>query len=237
MIFASVMKSRLPLIEAIAATCAVGVALWFAHSYAPVESVMGIVQKIFYFHVPSAYVMYLAWLVCTIASIIFLLKGNEKMDMLASSSAEIALLFAVMVMTTGPLWGRKSWGAFWVWDPRLTSALLLTMIILSYVVLRGTAKGESIRKFSAALAIVGACVIPLVHLSVHIWRGQHPSVLKGGGLAPEMLTAFGVCMGAFTILFVVMLRWRYRLEDRLRELGELRDRALAADPTANGGTL
>ena len=182
---------------------------------------MGIVQKIFYFHVPSAYAMYLAWAVCTVTSILFVVRRQDKFDMIARASAELALIFGIIVMTTGPLWGKKAWGAYWVWDPRLTSALVLTMIILSYVLLRYFSEGEVIKKFSAALAIVGAAMIPLIHISVDIWRGQHPSVLRGGGLAPEMKTTLLVCLTAFTIVFIVFLRKRYHLEIARRKAGEL----------------
>ena len=186
----------------------------------PVEANMGIVQKIFYFHVPAAYSMYLAWAVCAIASVIYLWKRSEKADMLAVSAAELALLFALIVMTTGPLWGRKSWGAFWTWDPRLTTTLLMTLLITAYVALRALGSGEAERRFAAALSIFGLTLAPLIHFSVTKWRGQHPAVItgKGGGLAPEMLTTFGFCMVAFTVLFVVLVHKRYQLEHSRRRL-------------------
>jgi len=179
--------------------------------YAPVEATMGIVQKIFYFHVSSAYAMYLAWGTCTAASIAYLARRSERADMLAASAAELALFFAAVVMITGPLWGRKAWGAYWTWDPRLTSTLLLTLIILSYVLLRHLGFGEVERRFSSALAILGACVVPIIHLSVRAWRGQHPTVITsaGGGLAPEMRTVFAICLATFTLLFVTLLARRF----------------------------
>lgn len=209
------------LLEPILALIAIAVSLWMVFFQTPVEQQMGIVQKIFYFHVPSAYAMYLAWAVCTVTSILFVVRRQDKFDMIARASAELALIFGIIVMTTGPLWGKKAWGAYWVWDPRLTSALVLTMIILSYVLLRYFSEGEVIKKFSAALAIVGAAMIPLIHISVDIWRGQHPSVLRGGGLAPEMKTTLLVCLTAFTIVFIVFLRKRYHLEIARRKAGEL----------------
>lgn len=186
---------------------------------------MGIVQKIFYFHVPSAYSMYLAWGLCTVCSVLYIIKNTDKYDKLAQSSAEIALLFSLMVMTTGPMWGRKSWGAFWVWDPRLTSALVLTLIIISYAILRHMNKTDVVKKFSAALSIVGAAMIPLIHISVYKWRGQHPTVLRSGGLDSEMKITFFVCMAVFTIVFIVFLRKRYRLEHQIRKLNELRQKS------------
>ena len=231
------MKKTIFQILTVAAGAAVLGALYLVFDRAPVEATMGVVQKIFYFHVPAAYCMYLAWGVCTVASIVFLAKRSETWDMVAKSAAELALLFALIVMTTGPLWGRKSWGAYWTWDPRLTSALLLTLIIVSYVLLRTLARGDVERRFAAALAILGACVVPIIHLSVQKWRGQHPTVIgaKGGGLAPEMKLPFAVAMIAFTILFAALLWRRYSLEKNRRRLEHLEERAAADGRLGEGG--
>jgi len=204
-------------------------ALYLVFFAAPVEATMGVVQKIFYFHVSSAYSMYLAWGVCTTCSVIYLITRKERWDMAAKSAAEIALLFAVVVMTTGPLWGRKSWGAYWTWDPRLTAALLLTMIIVSYVLLRVLASSDVERKFAAALSILGACVVPIIHISVQKWRGQHPTVIgsKGGGLDPEMMLPFAMSLAAFSLLFAVLFWRRYGLERGRRLLRDLEEKALA----------
>lgn len=206
--------------------------------YAPVEAKMGVIQKIFYFHVSSAYTMYLSWIVCTVASIVYLVKRGEKWDVAASSAGELALVFSIIVMTTGPLWGRKSWGAFWTWDPQLTSALLLTLIIISYNLLRSLSKGEAERKFAAAIAILGAGVVPIIHLSVQKWRGQHPSVIrgKGGGLAPEMKTVFIFSMITFTVLFLMLFIRRYQLEKNSRKLRALRENLKAEGVLSEGSS-
>lgn len=197
--------------------------------FAPTEASMGVVQKIFYFHVPAAYTMYLSWATCTVASIFYLIKRTDNWDMLAKSAAELALVFAAIVMTTGPLWGRKSWGAYWTWDPRLTSSLLLTLIILSYVLLRAFSSGEVERRFAAALSILGAGIIPLIHLSVQKWRGQHPTVItgKGGGLDPSMQAVFALCMITFTLFFITLIVRRYQLEKNKRRLLALQEEAAA----------
>jgi heme exporter protein C len=200
-------------------------ALFTAMVYAPVESSMGVVQKIFYFHVPSAYAMYLSWAVCAVSSILYLARRADKWDMLAKSAAELALLFAVVVMVTGPLWGRRAWGVFWSWDPRLTASLLFALIILSYVLLRALASGEAERRFAAALAILGAGMVPVIHISVQKWRGQHP-VLDRGGLAPRMTVALVVSMVAFTLFFSLLLVSRYRLEKARRRLDRMTERAM-----------
>jgi heme exporter protein C len=203
-------------------------ALFLVFFHAPVEASMGVVQKIFYFHVPAAYTMYLSWGVCTVASIGYLAKRREQWDMMARSAAEIALLFAAIVLITGPLWGRKAWGAYWTWDPRLTAALLFALIVAAYVLLRTLAPGENERRFASALAVLGAAVVPVIHLSVQKWRGQHPTVLKGGGLDPEMLTTLIVAMAAFTSFFGLLLVRRYGLEKSRRKLDEITEEAVAA---------
>lgn len=205
---------------------------------APSEATLGVVQKIFYFHVPAAYAMYLGWAVCAAASIAYLVRRDERLDALAASGAEVSFVFAAIVMITGPLWGRKAWGAFWTWDPRLTSSLLLTLVIASYLLLRAVGGGAAERRFSAALAILGACVVPIIHLSVSKWRGQHPAVLGrgGGGLAREMLAPFVLALVAFTILFAALLAARYRLEIGRRRLAELAERAEATGSGGGGET-
>jgi heme exporter protein C len=195
--------------------------------HAPVEAEMGVVQKIFYLHVPSAYTMYLAWAVCTVCSIVYLVRRDPRFDMLAKSAAELALLFTALVLISGPLWGRKAWGGYWTWDPRLTSTLLLFLIMIAYALLRSLTRGEVERRFAAALAILGACVAPIIHISVQKWRGQHPTVItgEGGGLAPGMVLPFAVAMIAFTLLFVGLLWRRYQLETNRRRLAEVYEQA------------
>ena len=131
------------------------VSVWATFVHAPVEMRMGVVQKIFYIHVPSAYAMYVGFVVCAVGSAIFLVKRDEKWDALAVAGAEVGLLFCLVVLITGPLWARKAWGYWWTWDPRLTTTLLAGMIFTAYVVLRSFGGGEAERRFAAGLAIVG----------------------------------------------------------------------------------
>jgi heme exporter protein C len=201
-------------------------ALLAAFLYAPLEAKMGVVQKIFYFHVPAAYTMYLSWAVCAVSSVLYLAKQRDRFDALAKSAAELTLLFAAVVMITGPLWGRRAWGAFWTWDPRLTASLLFTLIIVSYVLLRALASQETERRFAAALSILGACIVPFIHLSVQKWRGQHPT-LKSGGLDRDMTVALVIGIAAFTLLFASLLFSRFCLERSRRRLGRLTEQAEA----------
>lgn len=200
-------------------------ALWVIFGYAPIDANMGIIQKVFYFHISSAYLMYLGWTTCAVASIAYLIKRGEKWDVLAKCAAELALVFALILLITGPLWGRVAWGAYWTWDPRLTTSLLLALIIVAYTLLRYLATGEVKRRFAAALAILGALIMPIIHLSVHQWRGQHPAVItgKGGGLAPEMKLTLMISLVAFTALYITLLIRRYALEKHQRKLSALKN--------------
>jgi heme exporter protein C len=183
---------------------------------APIEARMGIVQKIFYFHVPSAYAMYIGATACFFGSVAYLLKPTDLRDAIARAGAEVAIVFGAIVLVTGPLWAAKAWGYFWTWDPRLTTAMLSWLIYVAYTVLRAfSGDGPSERKFSAALGVLGAANLPIIHYSVQKWGGQHPTVVtgKGGGLQhPDMKLAFWLGMIAFTFFAVTLLWSRVRLE-------------------------
>jgi heme exporter protein C len=193
----------------------------------PIEARMGIVQKIFYFHVPSAYAMYLGATACLLGSIAYLARSSDMGDAIALAGAEVAVVFGSIVLTTGPLWGAKAWGTFWTWDPRLTTELLSVLIYVSYLVLRAFAgDGEGERRFAAALGILGASILPIIHFSVQKWGGQHPMVItgRGGGLQdPNMKIALSLGFLAFTLLAVLFVWARARLESvrsRLRRAEE-----------------
>lgn len=196
---------------------------------APVEKTMGIVQKIFYVHVPSAYCMYLGATACLVGSIGYLLNGKEGADALAKAGAELAVLFGAVVLTTGPLWAAKAWGHYWTWDPRLTTSLLSVLVYVAYLVLRNFAGGgDGEKRFAAALGILGAANLPVIHWSVQRWSGQHPTVIsgKGGGLAhPAMKQALSVSFLAFTLLAIALLWVRVRGEMLRRRLAAAEDAA------------
>lgn len=203
----------------------IAIGLWMALFYAPTERTMGDAQRIFYFHVPSAWIGFLAFFVVCVASILFLWKRERKWDALALSAAEIGVVFTTLVLLTGPLWAKKAWGAFWVWDARLTTTLILWMIYIGYLMLRRAAESERRARFAAVLGIIGALDVPIIYFSVQIWRTQHPELLiiAPGGLAPPMMQTLVVCLLAFTFLFAYLLIQRVRLEQARDQVNALRE--------------
>jgi heme exporter protein C len=196
-------------------------------AYAPVfiasalyESTMGLVQKIFYFHVPSWFVMFTAVFVCGIQSAIFLFRGKPSADRVAAAAGEIAVVFGLLGLVTGPLWGRKAWGVWWQWDARLTMALLVELIFIAYLLVRKYG-GPGSEKLGAAVAIFGMANVPFVYASVNIWRTIHPKTTVVPTLVPGMRGAFWFCVAAFMLLFVLLLTLRVRLEHQRAALDAL----------------
>jgi len=188
---------------------------------APQEPVMGFVQKIFYFHVPCATLLFLSTFTCAGGSVAYLFKGSEAGDRLAVSSAELAVLFGACVLVTGPLWGRKAWGVWWQWDARLTSSLLLVLMMVAYLLARRYA-GPAGRKLSAALALFAAIDVPLVYKSVDIWRTVHPRTTVVPTLDARMRPAFWASFALLIVVWSVLLAVRVRLERARAELVALR---------------
>jgi heme exporter protein C len=195
------------------------VELYLIFVFAPVEARMGIVQKIFYFHAPSAYAMYIGFGVSAIASAVYLAKRDERWDAWAVAGAEVGAMFCLIMLATGPLWGRKAWGTYWTWDPRLTTTLLAGMVYFAYIVLRSFGStGEVEKRFAAGLSIFGLLDLPVIHYSVQRWRGTHPTVItgKGGGLHPDMYPPLFLGFLLFTLIAVLLMWQRARLE-RMRQ--------------------
>lgn len=199
----------------LAAALSFVIALLAALFYAPTEQTMGHAQRIFYFHVPSAWIAFVAFFVVCAASILFLWKRERKWDILALSSAELGVLFASLVLITGPLWAKTAWGIWWVWDARLTATLVLWLIYVGYLMLRAYVDDPARRaRLSAVLGIVGAADIPFIVLSVQWWRTQHPSLIltQSGSLAPQMVQTLLVALLSFSLVYVYLLLRRVRLE-------------------------
>jgi heme exporter protein C len=187
---------------------------------APDELTMGLVQKIFYFHVPSAFVLFTSAIVCGISSVRFLAGRKPASDRVALAAAELTVVFGLIVLVTGPLWARKAWGVWWQWDARLTSSLLLWMIFVAYMLLRRYA-GPGTETLCAVLAVFGMANIPFVYISVNVWRTLHPGTSVVPALAPGMRGPFWYCVLAFLLLYVVLMAARVRLEAQRAELERL----------------
>lgn len=194
----------------------IAVALYMALFYAPREATMGDAQRIFYFHVPSAWIGFLSFFVVFVASILFLVKRDRKWDALALSAAEIGVVFTTLVLLTGPLWAKAAWGTYWVWDARLTTTLVLWLIYVGYLMLRSSVDDMKRARMAAVLGIIGFLDVPIIYLSVTWWRTMHPTLLvsESGGLDAAMRATLMVALLSFTLLFVWMLLVRVRLEQK-----------------------
>jgi heme exporter protein C len=195
--------------------------------FVPTEASMGIVQRIFYFHVPSAFVAFTAFAVTFVYSILFLAKRRLWHDRVAYCSAEIGIIFTTIVLTTGPLWARPVWNTWWSWDPRLTSTLVLWFIYVGYMMLRAyTGEEQRGARFAAVFAIIGFIDVPIVYMANRLWRTLHPQpVILGGsgsGLHPKMLYALLFSFVTFLCLYGFLLLQRLRLERTRIELNELK---------------
>ena len=226
------MNSQRARVLPVFALVAVTVALLLMFLYAPTEALQGNVQRIFYVHVPAAWITYLAVVVVAVSSVLVLARRTdwERWDRMASASAELGVVFTTIVLTTGPIWGRRVWGVWWVWDARLTSTLVLWLIYVGYLVFRAMSPpGERRARLSAVIGLVGAADIPVIHFAVVWWRTLHPlpTVLRPGGpdLPGAMVLTLMASLAAFTLLFFTLLALRMRLThaaDRVDaiELGE-----------------
>jgi len=201
-------------------------ALYLVFIYVPTDETIGIVQRIFYFHVPVAWVAFLAFFIVFLGSILYLWKRESKWDVIASSSAEVGIVFTTLVLITGSIWAKPIWGVWWVWDARLTTSLVLWLIYVAYLIVRAYAAEEHRgARFAAVVGIVGFIDVPIVALAITLWRTQHPGpVIFQGGLAPSMLLTLLVCLAAFTTLYFLLLIQGISIKNdegetkRLREL-------------------
>ncbi len=204
---------------------AIVAALMFAYSpimiaNAPYEATMGLVQKIFYYHVPSWMVMFTSTFICGIGSALYLFKRSARADRVAVAAAELTVLFGAIGLVTGPLWGRKAWGVWWQWDARLTMSLLLWLIFVGYLLVRKYG-GPGSEKLGAAMAIFGMANVPFVYVAVNIWRTVHPTTSVVPTLGPGMRGVFWFCVFAFVLLYALMLTARVHLEEQRAALDEL----------------
>jgi heme exporter protein C len=206
---------KIPWLDTVAGLAVVGTVVRAAF-FTPLEAKQGAAQKIFYIHVPSAWVAFLAFGLVAVASAAFLWLRDPRLDRFAESSAEVGVIFTSVVLITGPLWAKPIWGAYWAWwDVRLVSTLFLWFIYVSYIVLRGAIDAPEMRaRYSAVLGILGALLIPFIHLSVYLFATMHPMPIVGKPSAPslpnEMLLTLFISLISFTLLYLAFVRSRYR---------------------------
>jgi heme exporter protein C len=204
-------------------------ALGMVFLFAPLEALMNYVQKVFYFHISNAWVGMLGFIVAAVAGVIYLVKKDLKWDNVEQAAVEISLVFFLIAIVTGSIWAKPSWGTYWTWDARLTTAAILELIYLAYLLLRqGIEDPERRARFSAVYTLVGAVSIPITFLSIRIWQTIHPVIIGGAGsgsqgsfgMTPSMLMTMFFCLGTFSVIFVTLLWYRIRL-GRLAELVDL----------------
>lgn len=200
-------------------------ALFLIFVYVPTEREMGVIQRIFYFHVPLAWTSFLAFGVIFVCSLAYLKTGKRKWHRAARSSAEIGIIFTTLVLITGPIWGKAVWGVWWTWDARLTTTLMLWFIYLAYLFV-GTYSADEARgaRYSAVVGVIGFLDVPVIAMAIVLWRSQHPGpVIFEGGLAGSMLLTLLVSLAGFTLLFSYLLARTVALKKAADDIRQLRN--------------
>lgn len=183
--------------------------------YAPIEQTMGVVQKIFYFHLPLALLTFLAFFIVFVASIAYLYTKKGFWDRLAYSSAEVGIVFCTLVLITGSIWGRPTWNVWWTWDPRLTTVMILWCMYVAYLMLRKMLNpGSQMLNIVSVFGIISFINVPITFLAIRMWRTIHPVVIDSEGIhiSAPMLHTLLINFVAFVLLFVLLLRIRFRIE-------------------------
>lgn len=198
-------------------------ALYAIFVIAPRELTMGIVQKIFYFHVSAAWIGFFGIYVVFFCSLLFLIKGGRQWDIRAASAAEVGVIFFTLNLVSGPIWAKPVWGIWWTWDARLTTSFILWLIYLGYLMIRRLVENSEQRaRLSAVVSILGSIDAPIVYMANRWWRTQHPQPVVAGdsnsGLHPDMQLALLLTLMAFTMLFFYLWKTRINLEQARDDL-------------------
>lgn len=193
-------------------------------------------QRIFYFHVPAAWIGFLAFIVAGAGSVLYLITRNQRWDIWSLSSVEIGLVFFTMVMLSGPIWAKPTWNVWWTWDPRLTISTISWLLYIGYLMLRGAIDNpERQARFAAVYSLVAVISVPINWMAIRWWRTIHPAVVVPGenadavggfGMSPNILTTLLVCLFAFTIFYVTLMVHRIKLEILKRRVDSLKQQIL-----------
>jgi heme exporter protein C len=205
------------------------VGLYMAFLYAPTEVNMGLVYRIFFFHLGAVAAGFIAIMLVAIAGIAYLRTGKRSWDRVAEASAEIGVMFTIIALLMGSIWAKPIWGVWWTWDPRLTSYLILLLIYIAYLMLRASARDDPrVARFSAVFGIIGFIDVPIVIISARYWRAISPVLFQENaqgftfGLTPEMVQTLVVSIVGVVLLFFWLLAQRVRLEALHDELASIR---------------
>ncbi len=191
------------------------VSIWMIFIYAPTDAVQGNAQRIFYFHVPMAWIGMLAFVVLTVAGIGYLWKKDERWDWLARASAEVGAVFLTIAIILGSIWGKTIWGTWWTWDPKLTTTLILWFMYIGYLMLLSyMGRTPSAARSAAVLAIIGVVDVPIIYEAVNWWRTLHPPAQIGvaGALPPAVVLTLMVSLTSFTLLYCFLMVQLYQLQ-------------------------
>ncbi len=217
----------------IVAFVSIAIASAMVFGYAPIERVMGLVQKVFYFHVAAGWVGMLGYLAAVVAGVAYLITRKHIWDLVGLGAIEIGLVFMLINIITGSIWARPIWNTWWTWDPRLTTATIMELVYAAYLMLRsGLEDPERRARFSAVYAIIGFISVPLTFFSIRIYRTIHPLVIGGAdpnatgsfSMTPAMGLTFGISLVAFSIFFAALLWHRIRLGQLSHRVEQLRMR-------------
>lgn len=203
-------KTLSPVLAACVVLCT-AISQYLIYFHAPVEQVLGYAQKIFYYHLPVAWWSFVSFFLAAVFGIVCLIKKEARFDMISHACAEIGFLLATLTLITGSIWGRHSWGVWWTWDPKLTTALVLWFIFAAYLVVRTMPMArEQKSNICAVIAVIGFLDVPLVFFATRLWRSIHPAVFhsEGGGLEPEMVHTVIFCVLSFAFLWLWLTLYR-----------------------------
>ncbi len=200
------------------------IALYTIFIYAPIEKTMGIIQKIFYIHLPSAFLAYFAFFITFLASILYLYQKDPKWDAIAYCAVEVGVVFCTIVLITGPIWAKPIWNVWWTWDPRLTTTLILWFIYVAYLMLRKSVKENQQANLAAVFGIIGFINVPITFFSIRLWRTIHPVIItsRGINMSGPMKLSLMITFIAFCFLFLSLLISRIKLEHLKTDIEEIK---------------